>query len=78
MRLTAAVLSILGGTAEEIRTNTPLGRVYAAYHAALVQMGHATQWPGVMAARNRMAERWMTDTITAAKSTPIEGVAILD
>ncbi len=41
-------------------------------------MGHEVQYPAVIAARNQLNWQWMRDTIQAAETTPIQGVANLD
>ena len=77
MRLLAAVLPVLGGTAAEIRENVPLARVYAAYHLAMVQLGHDVQWPGIVQARRNQQQALMAELKQSA-TAPMSGALGID
>ncbi len=70
--------TLFGCSEKEIREEISLARVYAAFHTAQVQMGHEVQYPAVIVARREMATQWMQETLSAAKTAPIEGVLNLD
>lgn len=62
----------------EVARHLPSARIYAAHHINLNRLGHAVQYPVVMAARRMLDNRSTAELIQSAKTAPMEGVLNLD
>ena len=56
----------------------PSARVYAAHHINLIRLGHAVQYPRVLAARRMMEDKAMATMLESAKEAKLDGILNLD